>query len=163
MIEVRTDLNITPALVRFERIAGRFTNFVPVMGGRVDVLARRLIKRQFDTEGRASGRGRWAPLTENYRKRRIFPDKPLLRQSDDLYNALVRRGDSNQELILERNRYSLSVSEAAGKVRARFIGHQLGLPSQNLPARQMIPDPLPKNFIEQVRRAVKAYIVRGDT
>jgi hypothetical protein len=163
VIEVRTTLDITPALVRFQRIAGRFTNFVPVMGGRVDVLARRLIKRQFDTEGRASGRGRWAPLTENYKKRRVFPDRPLLRQTDELYNALVRRGDANQDLILERNRYSLSVSEAAGRVRARFVGHQLGNPDYNLPARQMIPDPLPKNFIEQVRRAVKAYIVRGET
>jgi hypothetical protein len=163
MISINTSLDITPALIRFQRLAGRFTNFIPVMGGRVDVLARRLIKRQFDTEGRASGRGRWAPLTEHYKRRRVFPDRPLLRQTDDLYNALVKRGDANQELILEKDRYSLSVNEAAGRVRARFVGHQLGLPEWNLPARQMIPDPLPKTFIQQVRNAVKAYIVRGET
>ena len=160
MIEIGVDLEITPALVKFERIAGRFTNFVPVMGGRVDVLARRLIRRMFDTQGRASGRGQWAPLTENYIKRRVFPGKPLLRQSDELYQALTERGNANQELTLTRNRYSLTVG---GNVRARFVGHQLGLPEQNLPARQMIPDPLPETFIRQVRQAVKAYIVRGET
>ena len=160
MIEVRTDLEITTALIKFERLAGRFTNFVPVMGGRVDVLARRLIRRMFDTEGRASGRGQWQALSPNYAKRRAFPNKPLLRQEDELYRALTERGNENQELTLTRNTYSLTVG---GSVRAKFIGHQLGLPEQNLPARQMIPDPLPETFIRQVRAAVKAYIVRGET
>jgi len=163
MIEISTELVITPQIVRFERIAGRFSNFIPVMGGRVDVLARGLIRRMFDTEGRASGQGRWARLTDRYLRRRQFPDRPLLRQTDELYNALTRKGDINQELELSRNRYSLSVSTAAGRVLARFIGHQLGLPAKNLPARPMIPDPLPQTFIQQVRRAVKAYIVRGTT
>lgn len=163
MIDLSTELEITPALIRFERIAGRFSNFIPVMGGRVDVLARGLIRRMFDTQGRASGRGQWQALTERYKKARPLPDRPLLRQSDELYDALTRKGDVNQELILERNRYSLSVSSAAGRVRARFVGHQLGVPEKNLPARQIIPDPLPQTFIRQVRQAVKAYIVRGET
>ena len=162
MIEVRTELEITPALLRFERIAGRFTNFIPVMGGRVDVAVRRFIRRVFDTEGRASGRGRWPRLSEEYVRRRAIPGRPLLRQTDDLYNALTRRGDPNQELILERNRYSLSVSEAAGRVRARFVGHQLGVPESNVPARPMIPDPLPQTFINQMRQIVKSYIVHGE-
>lgn len=162
MIDIRTDLTITPTLVRFDRIAGRFSNFIPVLGGRVDVLARRLIRRMFETEGRASGQGRWAALSERYKLRRQFPDRPLLRQTDDLYNALVKKGDVNQELILERNRYSLSVSTAAGRIRARFVGHQLGVPDFNVPARPMIPDPLPQTFISQVRQAVKSYIVRGE-
>lgn len=162
MISISTSLDLTPAITRFERLAGRFSNFVPVMGGRVDVLARRLIKRQFDTEGRASGRGQWAALTENYKRRRVFPDRPLLRQSDGLYDALTKRGHPDQELILEKNRYSLTIDEGA-ETRARFIGHQLGVPAKNLPARQMIPDPLPKTFIQQVRNALQAYIVRGET
>ena len=163
MIIVGVELDITPALVRFERLAGRFTNFIPVMGGRVDVLARRLIKRQFDTEGRVgAGGGGWEPLSRDYLKRRVIPGKPLLRQSDGLYEALTRRGHPDQELILEKNRYSLSIADGA-ETRARFVGHQLGVPSSNLPARQMIPDPLPQTFIRDVRNALKSYIVRGDT
>lgn len=163
MISINTELEITPELVRFERIAGRFSNFVPVMGGRVDVLARGLVRRMFLTQGRASGQGQWAPLTENYLKRRQFPGSPILRQTDELFDALTKRNNENQELVLERDRYSLSVSEAAGRVRARFIGHQLGVSTSNLPARPMIPDPLPKTFVNEVRQAVMAYIVRGDT
>lgn len=162
MIEIDATLEITTALIKFERLAGRFTNFAPVMGGRVDVLARRLIRRMFETEGRASGRGQWQALTENYIKRRVFPGKPLLRQSDGLYEALTERGNQNQELTLTPTTYRLGISESSD-VRARFIGHQLGVPSSNLPARQMIPDPLPETFIRQVRAAVKAYIVRGET
>jgi hypothetical protein len=162
VIDLKVSLDITPALIKFERLAGRFSNFVPVMGGRVDVLARRLIRRMFDTQGRAGGRGQWQALTPNYLRRRLLPGKPILRQSDALYEALTQKGNVNQELILEKDRYSLSVSETAGLIRASFVGHQLGVPESNLPARQMIPDPLPQTFINEVRRAVKAYIVTGE-
>lgn len=159
-------LEVTPALVRLNIIAGRFSNFIPVMGGRVDVLVRRLIKRQFDTEGRASGRGQWPGLTADYQRVREFPDKPLLRQTDALYRALTRRGDPNQELTLERDRYALTVREGAQdsrgrSIHARFVGHQLGVPRSNLPARQMLPDPLPKTFITELRAAIKAYVLTG--
>lgn len=163
MITVDVGLTVTPGIVKFERLAGRFTNFVPVLGGRVDVLARTLIRRQFQTQGRASGRGQWAALQPAYQRRRPFPDRPLLRQTDALYDALTRRGHPDQTLVLAKDRYSLTVSESAGKVRARFIGHQLGVPQSNVPVRQMIPDPLPTTFIDQLRRAVKAYVVRGAT
>jgi hypothetical protein len=162
MIELRTDLNITPALVKFQRLAGRFTNFRPVLGGRVDVLARRLIRQQFQTQGRASGRGQWPALQPTYLLRRVLPDKPILRQSDGLFEALTKKGHPDQEVVLEPNRYSLTIAEGAD-TRARFIGHQLGIPESNVPVRQMIPDPLPKTFIDEVRRAVKSYVVEGRT
>jgi len=168
MISAETALELSPAIVKFERLAGRFTNFVPVMGGRIDVLARRLIRRQFETQGRAAGRGQWPGLTPTYRKRRQFPDRPLLRQTDALYDALTKRGHPNQQLVLARDRYSLTVAEGAQdqegrSVRARFIGHQLGVPVSHVPVRQVIPDPLPRTFIHDCRRAVKAYVVRNET
>lgn len=160
---INLSLEITPTLVRFQRIAGRFSNFIPVLGGRVDVAARRLIRRMFQTQGRASGRGQWPALTERYKAVRQFPEKPLLRQSDELFNALTVKGHQDQEVVLERDRYSITVADNAGKLRARFVGHQRGVPEYKVPVRQMIPDPLPKTFIEEVRKAVRAYIVRGET
>lgn len=162
VIDLSVSLDVTPQVVRFERIAGRFTDFRPVMGGRVDVAARRLVRRMFLTQGRAGGRGQWPKLTDRYvRAQRVFPDRPILRQTDDLFDALTVRGHPNQELVLEKDRYSLSVAEGAGKVRARFVGHQLGVPESKVPVRQMIPDPLPKTFIAEIRKAVMSYIVRG--
>lgn len=159
-------LEVTPALVRLNIIAGRFSNFIPVMGGRVDVLARRLIRRQFETQGRASGQGQWAPLTKDYRDVRKFPEKPLLRQEDALYKALTKKGDPNQELTLTPFHYALTVREGAQdsegrSVHARFVGHQLGVPVSNVPVREMIPDPLPKTFISELRAAIKAYVLTG--
>lgn len=162
MIAIEPTLEITPALIRFERIAGRFSNFKPVLGGRVDVLARQLIRRQFLTQGRASGRGQWARLTDRYKAVRVLPERPILRQSEGLFEALTQKGHPDQAVVLERNRYALSIKEGA-ETRARFVGHQLGVPESRVPARQMIPDPLPKTFIADVKRAVKAYIVRGET
>jgi hypothetical protein len=161
-------LTLTPEIIRFTRLAGRFTNFVPVLGGRVDVLARTLIRRQFQTQGRASGRGQWPALSPSYEKRRAFPDRPTLRQTDALYDALTKRGHENQQVELDVDHYSLTVAEGAvddngRSIRARFVGHQLGVPKRRVPVRQMIPDPLPKTFIEEIRRAVKAYVVRGET
>jgi hypothetical protein len=168
VIDVSVVLEVTPTLVRFQRIAGRFSDFKPVLGGRVDVASRRLIRRMFATQGRASGRGQWAPLTERYvRQRRQFPTRPLLRQTDAMYEALTVRGHPDQETILERDRYAITVAEdatddAGRSIRARFVGHQRGVPESGVPARPMIPDPLPKTFIDEVRRAVRAYIVRGE-
>jgi hypothetical protein len=166
MISVEVEdpaLTVTTALVRFERLAGRYTDFTPDLGGRVDVLAREMIRRQFETEGRASGRGQWRALTENYLKRRVFPGLPKLRQSDALFNALTKRNDPNAEISVSRDHYSRTVSPSAGKVRASFVGHQLGVPEFNVPVRQMIPDPLPKSFIEEFRQVVMSYVVRGET
>jgi hypothetical protein len=162
VISFETSLDITPELIRLNRIAGRFSNFKPVLGGRVDVLARRLIRRQFETEGRAGGQGGWKKLTPTYLARRVLPGKPILRQSDGLFEALTQKGHADQQVVLEKDLYSLTIDESAD-THARFVGHQLGVPRSNLPARQMIPDPLPKNFINEVRQAVKAYVVRGDT
>lgn len=159
MISVETTLTITPELVKFERLAGRFSDFTPVLGGRVDVLARQLIRRMFETEGRAGGRGGWKGLSPNYLKRRVLPDRPILRQSDGLFEALTRRGHPDQEVVLEPEEYSLTIGEGT-EPHARFIGHQLGIARSSVPQRQMIPDPLPRSFIDDVRRAVKAYVVR---
>lgn len=162
MIELRTDLEITPALIKFQRIAGRFSDFRPVLGGRVDVLARGLIRRQFLTQGRASGRGQWPALQPTYKLRRVLPDKPILRQSEGLFEALTKKGHQDQKVVLETNRYSLTLSEEADTY-PRFIGHQLGIEKSGVPVRQMIPDPPPKTFIDEVRRAAKAYVVHGKT
>jgi hypothetical protein len=161
VIELHPRLDITTALVRFKRLAGRTSDFRPVLGGRVDVAARRLIRRQFLSEGRASGRGQWAALQPTYVARRVLPDMPMLRQSDGLFEALTQKGHPDQDVVLEPHRYSLTIAEDAD-TRARFVGHQLGVPQSNLPARQMIPDPLPKTFIDEVRQIAKSYIVDGE-
>jgi hypothetical protein len=167
VIAVETELEITPALARTQRLAGRFTNFKPVLGGRVDVAARDLIRRMFRTQGRAGPQGKWEALKPSYLKRRQLPLRPILRQGDALYDALTKRGHPHQRVTLEADRYALTVDEAAvddknRSIRARFIGHQFGVPRYKVPERQIIPDPVPKTFFDKIRRLVRAYIVRGE-
>lgn len=160
MIELRAGLDITTALLRLKRLAGRFTDFRPVLGGRVDVLARQLIRRQFETEGRASGRGRWPALSPTYLLRRVLKDRPILRQSDGLFEAFTTKNHPDQDYVLTETTYHLTLKEDADAY-PRFIGHQFGIPRSNVPVRQVIPDPLPRSFIDEVRRAVKSYVVHG--
>ncbi len=167
MLVIETSLTITPGLIKFERLAGRFSDFKPVLGGRVDVAARELIRQMFRTQGRAGPQGRWPALTPRYLRVRKLPTRPMLRQSDALYDALTKKGHPNQQVVLEVDQYSLTVAEGAvddkaRSVRARFVGHQRGVPRFKVPQRQIIPDPLPKTFIDKVRRLVKAYIVKGE-
>ncbi len=167
MIVVQVSLDLTAALLKTTRLAGRFSDFTPVLGGRVDVAARRLIRRMFETQGRASGQGQWPALSQSYLPRREFPRRPMLRQTDALYNALTKRGHPDQEIVLEPDLYSLTVAEGATddrgrSIRARFIGHQTGN-NPPLPQRQMIPDPLPGTFLDEVRRLIKAYVLLGKT
>lgn len=154
--EFVVEVDVTPALIKFNRIAGRFSNFKPLAGGRVDVIVRRMIRRQFDTQG---GNRRWPALKPWYAaaKRRAVGNKRILRYSDRLYNALTVKNAEGQVLTLEKDHYNLSVNpELMGRARA----HQFGL--GYMPVRRFIPDPLPKSFIADLKRAAKAYIVRGE-
>lgn len=155
-----SSLEITPALVRFKTLAGRFTDFTPVMGGRIDVAARRYIRRHFETEGRAgAGGGGWEALTANYLKRRVHPNRPILRQEDGLFDALTQRGNENQLVVMEPDLYSITV-DPDSEVHARFVGHMFGIPRSNLPARPPIPEPS-KTFIKEVSDIVRSYVLTG--
>lgn len=166
MISIQTEISVTPGLLKTERLAGRFSDFKPLLGGRIDVITRRFLRRVFETQGRATGQGGWKKLSKSWLLRRI-PGRPILRQTDALYDALTKRGHPNQEVVLEEDLYSLTVAEGATdkkgrSIRDRFIGHQTGN-NPPLPRRAIIPDEMPKTFIQECRKAVLAYVVRGET
>ena len=157
----QASIDITPALVRFATLAGRWTDFTPVLGGRVDTAARNLIRRQFETEGRAGVGPGWEKLSKRYVEEERDPaGAPILQQTRGLMEALTQRGHGDQDLILEPEVYSLTIAEDA-ETHPRFMGHQYGVPRKNVPQRQVIPDPLPKTFITEIRKIVRSYVVYG--
>jgi hypothetical protein len=157
MIFAEVNVEVTPAMLRVNRIAGRFSNFVPLVGGRVDVITRQLIKRQFATQGRAAGRGRWRSLRPWYAewKRSIGKGrKPIMRLTDRLYNALTKRAAVGQVVQASQDRYVLTVTQ---DLMPRLRAHQLGL--SNNPVRQVIPKPPPKSYMEELRKATRSYVI----
>jgi hypothetical protein len=161
MIGYQASVDITTALVRFDTLAGRWTDFTPVLGGRVDVAVRGLLRRQFETEGRAGTGSGWEKLTTRYvDEERKGAAHPILQKDGGLMAALTKRGHGDQELILDPEVYSLTIAEDA-ETHPRFMGHQYGVPKKNVPVRQPIPDPLPKTFIREMQQIVRSYVVYG--
>lgn len=172
MIVPEVTLDISKALHGFERLAGRFSDFTPVMGGRLDVAARALIRRQFETQGRAGagGGGGWKHLTARYAKQKARDEfgrdrmNRIMQRTDSLFRTLTVKGEPGQFFRATRTSYRLGVDPNAidptGRdLYPRFIAAQLGIAPQ--PERQVIPDPLPKGFIRDVQRILATYIV-GD-
>lgn len=156
MIEVA--VTITPALVRLNRLAGRFTNFKPVLGGKVDVIARRFMKRRFESEGRVGGGGKWQKLTPRYaawKFSRVPRSRKILQLNQTMYNAFTKRGAPMQRVTSEKDEYSLTVT---GKVQMIAMAHTSGAGGR-LPVRVVVPDPLPKTLITELRQAIRSYVV----
>lgn len=160
--DFRIEVEITPAMVMFDRLAGRFSNFVPIAGGRLDVAVRDFFRRRFESEGRVGGGGKWVGLKPWYAKwkRLRVGGRKLLQFKGGLLSAFTRRHDPHQILILTRDSYTLTVDE---EIQPRARAHQRGAPSINLPARKIVPDSLPRNFLNELKQILIGYIVRGQT
>lgn len=149
-------VEITPAMVKFNRLAGRFSNFIPLSGGRLDVAVRDFLKRRFESEGRVGGGGRWVQLSPSYRefKKAKVGSKKLLQFRGSMMDAFTKKGAPHQILNLTPTSYELTVDESTQR-KAR--SHQWGNPDTHLPARVIVPPTLPNNFIDQLRRVVMSY------
>lgn len=157
--EFTVAVEVTPAIARFNRIAGRFSNFVPLAGGKVDVLVRNMIRRQLDSEGAAFGKP-YKALNPDYAKwkRKKYGRKRILVRKGQMREAFVQKKGPSQILTLRKDFYRLA---ARGQVAKRASMHQYG--RGNNPVRQIIPDPLPESFLQELNRAVRSYIIRGET
>lgn len=162
MINADFEVQITPALVKLNRIAGRFNNFEPVMGGRLDVAVRDFFRRRFESEGRVGGGGRWKKLTTSYSsfKRSRGGRRRILQLSGKMMEAYSKRNAEHQIIRTGKDFYELSVDET---IAPRVAGHTRGNPRFKLPKRPIKPRTYPKSFIEELRQAVKGYVIRGET
>jgi hypothetical protein len=158
---IEVGIEITPALVKFNRIAGRFTNFEPVLGGRIDVAVRKFMRERFESEGRVGGGGRWVKLTPKYAAwKRVTGrgSRKILQYSGEMMAAFTERGAPHQVLTTGPDYYHLSVDE---EIQKRARGHQHGWVPTGLPIRKIVPDNLPLNFITALRKIAKSYVVTG--
>jgi hypothetical protein len=79
----------------------------------------------------------------------------ILRDTDHLFKTLFRARSADSRLRLVPGGIRLALN-----VGVRYaIFHQLG--TENMPVRQVIPDPLPGVFIKRIRSLVKEFILTG--
>lgn len=161
MIAVR--INYSPRLTPGEReillMPNRLRNLRPLMKRSIAPAFNAMLKRHWDSKGAAFGHkwAPWAPATRAARLRKGNAAKGLMRDSDHLFKTLFqeRLTDDRLKVINGGIRFQANV----GVKYAIF--HQRG--TEHLPIRQVIPEPLPRSFTDDVREMVHEFVATGRT
>lgn len=139
--------------VQLERTLLRFSDAAADMRPAWERLRRRFVagqRRQFASEG-GWGSGGWDPLSPRYAswKARMYPGKPILRRTDELYNSLTQGPAVN---VQEAHMAAFGSDVDYG------AHHQRG--GERLPQRR--PVELPEQERREWMRVIQRYIVTGD-
>ncbi len=159
MITVAVDYS--PRLSRGEQnllaLPNRLANLRPVMIGAIAPAANRMLIRHWESKGAAFGHS-WAPWAESTLRKRLAKgnaEKGILRDTDHLFKTIIRArsGDDRLKVIKGGLRLQLNTREF------KAVYHQVG--TQYMPERQVIPDPLPQSFTNEVRTILRKFILSG--
>ncbi len=156
-VEVEAVVRVSKSIQQLNELPERLKNLRPVMVGAVAPLANQMLLRHWESKGAAFGHT-WAPLAPSTiatRARKGTLAKGILRDTDHLFRAIFRERAADSRL-----------SSAPGGYRLRLdtripyaIYHQVG--TSNMPDRQVIPDPLPRSFVQDVKKVVREYLLTG--
>lgn len=142
--------DIGPVTGSLRRLLGRARNLRPVLLGRVAQIMRQTTRENFESEG-ALATPPWPPLTEAVARR---PRIGVLRVTDELFRSLTQPGGRSIMAV-----HSDGKTLRYGSLLRRHRFHQLG--TSKMPARQPIPDPLPARTLEELRVAIRLWVVLG--
>jgi hypothetical protein len=155
---IRVQVNYNPRLTRVEKkllaLPARLNNLRGLMKQEIAPAFNRMLLRHWESKGAAFGH-RWAPLAASTiaaKTRKGTVSKGILRDSDHLFKTLFRERstDSRLQVVAGGLRFQ-------GNVGVPYaLYHQVG--TEFMPERQVIPDPLPRSFREEVRRIILAYV-----
>lgn len=144
---------------KWSRLDNLFAAPMRVLEGPVRKLVLDAIEQQFESEGGYGGTP-WQELADRTVEERELlgfpPEHPILRRTDRLFDALQGRmgGAEGGEIEVTKNTFTLrtvNIPDAAA--------HQYGSDHSNLPARPMIPEPMPEKFMRQLRSIIHGYAV----
>lgn len=148
---------LTKAQRLLAELPNRLANLRPLMQRVVVPEVDRMMLRHWNSKGAAFGRpwAPWAAATLAKRKRKGNTAKGILRDTDHLFKALFRARASDSRLRSVPGGIRLALNTGV----RHAIFHQLG--TENMPERQVIPDPLPVTFVRHVRALIKDYVLTG--
>jgi hypothetical protein len=159
---IRVDVSITRKLTKAEQLLvqlpNRLQNLRPLMQRVIAPEVNNMLLKWWNSKGRAYGRSGWAEWAEATlakRTRKGNVSMGILRDTDHLFKTLFRARSADSRLRLIPGGIKLSLN-----IVVRYaIFHQLG--TENMPERQVIPDPLPAVFIKRIRSLVREFVLTG--
>lgn len=161
MIPIRVAVEFDVTLTRFERrvaeLPERLRNLEPLMREGIAPATEKMLRRHWDSKG-AAFRRKWAelaPATILKRERHGTLSKGILRDTDHLFRQVFRAAGAGQ---IRARSHSVQLIVSVKEKKAML--HQHG--TEHMPARQVIPDPLPSGFRQLVTRMVRNYLRTGN-
>jgi hypothetical protein len=162
--EITYTPRISPALAQLRGLSARLRDLRPLAEQSIVPAAIAMLRRHWDSKGAAFGHA-WAPLAPSTMAARIRKGtaaKGPLRDTDSLFLALFRSVSSPNSVrsINGGVRVALGLDEGVDPIdRAKARWHQKG--TARMPARQVIPSPLPRSFRDLVRALAIDYVTTG--
>lgn len=166
-------VGVTVTVTDADQVVGgavkRAANLAPVFRGAIDKSVSAYFRRLFDTEGAEAGK-RWAPhrpLTVKLRRRPGHGRGGIGRDTNELWGSLVKVGPRSVRVIgrtkYERGttvRYAEAFHTGVSPRKQRVFGRRPRLPL-GIPARTLVPDPMPAKWVDEWEKAVADYIIHG--
>lgn len=155
---------VTPAIRQLHELPGRLRDLRPLAEHAIIPAALEMLRRHWDSKGAAFGHP-WAalaPSTIESRIRKGTAAKGPLRDTDNLFLALFRAVASTHRVQATASgvRVSLGLDSSARAIdRLKALWHQRG--TAKMPARQIIPEPLPRSFRDLVRTLTRDWLLTG--
>lgn len=156
-VEVTMTRKLTKAQQQLAELPNRLANLRPLMQKVVVPEVDAMLLRHWNSKGAAFGRAwaAWAPATLIKRTRKGNVSKGILRDTDHLFKALFRARAADSRLRSVPGGIRLALNTGV----RHAIFHQLG--TETMPARQVIPDPLPPSFVRRIRALIKDFVLTG--
>lgn len=147
-------VNIAPAQKLFQTVQVRAADLRNPFHLYIDPSVVEFFRRQFASKG-AEGKTPWAPLKASTIKRKSRANRGnmgILRFSNRLWASLTKRGGPEVILNITPKLYQRGTSVVAdskkGPVPYPAI-HQTGSQDGRIPARPLVPDEMPANYLQK--------------
>lgn len=143
--DILGDVVLDRAFNRIDHVISDLRGLWPSVAGTIY----RILGRAFDTEGASTAAGKWKALTPPYAKWKAvnFPDQPILRAENHLYESLTDSDAPDAIYRPEKDQLIIGTRDPKGRAHQRGIGH--------LPARPII------SFTESDKREITKSLQAG--
>lgn len=156
-LRLTVDHGLDEAQLTLAELSGRLSAVGRAVQRQVVQLFGAMEQEWFDSEGHAFGRAGWAPLAPSTVERKLRAGRPpfILQDTFALIDAATAPSSHARPSVFGASVIELAIGDDVQAPYAIF--HQLG--TARMPAREVVPDPVPDSFLDAVQSVVVDYLM----
>jgi hypothetical protein len=188
-IDVDVLVDLQDFLADFDEEQRRALNLSPIFAGKVDQIVTAFLTKRFDTEGAHLGT-KWQKLSKRTLQARkgngrgrggILWDQGIMRGSlvksggpgsiREISDTMYRRGTTDPKAAIHQRGGTIrrTAKVKADMLQRRRAGGRRGMGaglkrySITIPARPIIPEPVPQALLDEITKAITDWLAKGQT